>query len=188
MFIQTEQTPNPLTLKFIPGLILLQGQSVEFASKEEAQKSPLALKLFDIEHVKGIFIGEEFLSITKSGEVSWDALKPHILSTLMDHLLAQKPILLDYTEEDFEEKVDYTPEEQEIVDQIKELIDTRVRPAVAMDGGDIVFSKFQKGVVFLKLRGACSGCPSSTATLKSGIENMLKHYVPEVESVEQMAT
>lgn len=187
MFIQTEQTPNPLTLKFIPGLILLMGQSVEFDSKESAKNSPLALRLFDIEHVKSIFIGEEFVSITKSEDVSWDALKPHILSALMDHLLAQKPILLeDPPEDSAEEDIDYTPEEREIVDQIKELIETRVRPAVAMDGGDIIFSKYQKGTVYLKLRGACSGCPSSSVTLKNGIENMLKHYVPEVEAVEQV--
>lgn len=186
MFIQTEQTPNPLTLKFIPGLILLMGQSVEFNSKEAAKNSPLALRLFDIDHVTGIFIGEEFVSVTKSEDASWDALKPHILSALMDHLLAQKPILLEDMPEELEEDITYTPDEQEIVNQIKELIDTRVRPAVAMDGGDITFSKYQKGTVFLKLRGACSGCPSSSVTLKNGIESMLKHYVPEVESVEQV--
>ena len=183
MFIQTEQTPNPLTLKFIPGLILLMGQSVEFESKEAAKNSPLALRLFEIEHVTGVFIGEEFVSITKSEDVSWDALKPHILSALMDHLLAQKPILLeDHADEDGEEDMDYTPEEQEIVNQIKELIDTRVRPAVAMDGGDITFSKYQTGTVFLKLRGACSN--DSSVTLKNGI-NMPKHFVPEVEAIEQ---
>jgi Fe-S cluster biogenesis protein NfuA len=186
MFIQTEQTPNPLTLKFIPGLILLVGQSVDFDGKEAARNSPLALKLFDIDGVTRVFIGEEFVSITKTEESSWETLKPHILSTLMDHLLAQKPILLEEMEENFEENITYTEEEQKIVDQIKELIETRVRPAVAMDGGDIVFAKFQNGTVYLKLRGACSGCPSSSATLKSGIENMLRYYVPEVLEVEQI--
>ena len=186
MFIQTETTPNPLTLKFIPGLILLMGQSVDFDSRDAAKNSPLALKLFDIDGVTRVFIGEEFVSITKTEESAWETLKPSILSTLMDHLLAQKPILLDAMEENFEEDIIYTPEEQTLVDQIKELIETRVRPAVAMDGGDIVFAKFQNGTVYLKLRGACSGCPSSSATLKSGIENMLRYYVPEVLEVEQI--
>jgi Fe-S cluster biogenesis protein NfuA len=186
MFIQTETTPNPLTLKFIPGLILLMGQSVDFESREAARNSPLALKLFEIDGITRVFIGEEFVSITKEEEFIWEGLKPYILSTLMDHLLAQKPILLEEMEENFEENIAYTEEEQKIVDQIKELIETRVRPAVAMDGGDIVFAKFQNGTVYLKLRGACSGCPSSSATLKSGIENMLRYYVPEVLEVEQI--
>ncbi len=164
------------------------GHSVDFESQEAAKNSPLALRLFEIDSVTRIFIGEEFVSVTKTEEGSWDVLKPQILSALMDHLLAQRPILLDTTEECVEEDIDYTDEEQKIVDQIKELIETRVRPAVAMDGGDIVFAKFQNGTVFLKLRGACSGCPSSSATLKSGIENMLRYYVPEVLDVQQIPT
>lgn len=183
MFIQTQETPNPLTLKFIPGILLLVDQSVDFATKKEAQKSPLATRLFDIDGVQRVFIGEDFVSITKTEAACWDTLKPFILSTLMDHLLAQKPILSDEGEDLDEQDTSYTEEEQQIVDQIKDLIDTRIRPSVALDGGDIVFSKFQEGIVFLKLRGACSGCPSASFTLKSGIENMLKHYIPEVLEV-----
>lgn len=188
MFIQTETTPNPLTLKFIPGLILLMGEPVDFASPTEAKRSPLALRLFEIEGIARVFIGEEFISITKTEAFSWDALKPFILSILMDHLLAQKPILSEEDEGTEDEEMIYSPEEQEIVNQIKELIETRIRPAVAGDGGDIIFSKFQNGVVFLKLRGACSGCPSSSITLKSGIESMLCHYIPEVTEVRAVSS
>ncbi len=183
MFIQTQETPNPLTLKFIPGIILLMTGSADFASREEAQKSPLATRFFDIDGITRVFIGEDFVSITKDNDADWDTLKPFILSTLMDHLLAQKPILSDIYEDLEETDITYTEEELQIVEQIKDLIETRIRPAVAVDGGDIVFSKFQEGIVFLKLRGACSGCPSSSFTLKSGIESMLKHYVPEVLEV-----
>jgi Fe-S cluster biogenesis protein NfuA len=184
MFIQTLETPNPLTLKFVPGIILLMDQSVDFATREDAQKSPLALRLFEIDGVMRVFIGEDFVSITKDEQAEWDTLKPFILSTLMDHLLAQKPILADDHASFDESDITYSEEDQPIVDQINELIETRIRPSVAMDGGDIVFSKFVDGVVFLKLRGACSGCPSASFTLKSGIESMLKHYIPEVLEVQ----
>lgn len=190
MFIQTEETPNPLTLKFIPGLLLLQGdhrgQTFDFENEATAQQSPLALRLFQIDYVDRVFITEEYISITKAESISWDALKPHILSALMDHLLAQKPVVVDVDTSPAEEDITYSPQEQEIVDQIKELLDTRVRPAVAMDGGDIAFSKYVEGVVYLKMKGACSGCPSSSMTLKSGVESMLRHYVPEVTEVKQV--
>jgi len=191
MFIQTEVTPNPNTLKFIPGHILLDKGSYDFPNAEAADKSPLALRMFNVEGVEGVFIGEDFISITKSEDKTWDVLKPHILSDLMDHLVANKPIILENSDnvqaEDLaEEKIDYSDEEQKIVQEIKELLDSRVRPAVAVDGGDIIFNKFINGVVYLKMRGACSGCPSSTVTLKNGIENMLRYYVPEVIEVKQV--
>lgn len=191
MFIQTETTPNPNTLKFIPGPVLLDKGSYDFQNVEAADRSPLALRMFNIEGVTGVFIGEDFVSITKSEDKNWDVLKPHILSDLMDHLVANKPIILENNDtmqaEDLaEEKIDYSDEEQKIVQEIKELLDSRVRPAVAADGGDIIFNKFVNGVVYLKMRGACSGCPSSTVTLKNGIENMLRYYVPEVVEVNQV--
>ncbi len=191
MFIQTEVTPNPNTLKFIPGQILLDKGSYDFENAEAADRSPLALRMFNIEGIKGVFIGEDFISITKENDKDWDTLKPHILSDLMDHLVANKPIILEggSAQEDAnlaEEKIDYSDEEQKIVQEIKELLDSRVRPAVAVDGGDIIFNKFVNGVVYLKMRGACSGCPSSAVTLKNGIENMLRYYVPEVIEVKQV--
>jgi Fe-S cluster biogenesis protein NfuA len=191
MFIQTEITPNPNTLKFIPGHILLDKGSYDFDSIDAAAKSPLALRMFHVEGVTGVFIGEDFISITKAEDKDWDVLKPHILSDLMDHLVANKPVILENNDaqqaEDLgEEKIDYSEEEQKIVEEIKELLDSRVRPAVAVDGGDIIFNKFVNGVVYLKMRGACSGCPSSTVTLKNGIENMLRYYIPEVVEVKQV--
>jgi len=191
MFIQTEITPNPNTLKFIPGNILLDKGSYNFENAEAAGKSPLALRMFNTEGVEGVFIGEDFISITKAEDKNWDVLKPHILSDLMDHLVANKPVILENNDnvqaEDLaEEKIDYSDEEQKIVQEIKELLDSRVRPAVAADGGDIIFNKFINGVVYLKMRGACSGCPSSSVTLKNGIENMLRYYVPEVIEVKQV--
>lgn len=186
MFIQTESTPNPNTLKFIPGVEVLVGSTVSFADKESASASALAEALFDIDHVEGVFFGSDFITVTKDDDGQWDVLKPYVLTTVMDHFVSGMPLMKEDEKPSKGTVVSNTvsEEDSELVKQIKELIDTRVRPAVAEDGGDIVFEGFSDGVVYLELRGACSGCPSSTMTLKSGIENMLKHYVPEVESVE----
>ncbi len=181
MFIQTEETPNPHSLKFIPGFVLLE-EPRDFPNIATAKKSPLALRLFSIPDVEGVFIGKEFITVTKHEHAEWYVLKPSLLGAMMEHLLAKKPLLV---EENLAEDSSLEPmeEEDEIVTQIKQLIETKVRPAVAMDGGDIVFTKFDQGIVYLQLKGSCSGCPSSSATLKSGIENMLRYYVPEVTEV-----
>ncbi len=184
MFIQTELTPNPNSLKFIPGCpVLGNADFVEFTSKEEAKKSSLAEALFEIENVQEVFFGADFITIRKNTESHWEILKPEILVTIMDHFVLGKPILKDQASPNVS---DSSEEDSEIVKQIKEILDTRIRPAVAMDGGDIVFAGFEDGIVKLQLKGACSGCPSSTVTLKDGIENMLKHYIPEVISVESI--
>ena len=179
MFIQTEQTPNPATLKFLPGREVMATGTADFPSAEQARRSPLAERLFGIEGVAGVFFGNDFITVTKGADKDWHLMKPAILGAIMEHLTAGKPILAESTAA----PVQGAEEDSEIVSQIKELIDTRVRPAVAQDGGDIVFDSFTDGVVYLHMQGSCSGCPSSTATLKSGIENMLKHYVPEVLEV-----
>lgn len=184
MFIQTEETPNPRTLKFIPGEEVMTDGTVSFADSEMAKKSPLAEALFGIDGVEGVFFGADFVTVTRAGEVSWDAVKAPILTTIMDHYVSGKPILNEEGNTKIVAKDTSDDDDDEIVKQIKELIDTRVRPAVAEDGGDIIYQGFDEGVVLLELRGACSGCPSSTMTLKSGIENMLKHYIPEVVAVE----
>ncbi len=182
MFIQTEQTPNPATLKFIPGKTVLAEGTADFRSPDQAAgKSPLAERLFGIDDVEGVFLGPDFIAVTKGDSAEWYLLKPAILGVIMEHFTAGQPVLTDGAAIEVDEKVD--DENAEIVSQIKELLDTRVRPAVAQDGGDIVFHAFQQGVVYLHMRGACSGCPSSTATLKMGIENMLRHYIPEVTEV-----
>ncbi len=178
MFIQTEATPNPQTLKFVPGIAVMETGTVFFTSKEDAKHSPLAQALFGVEGVVAIFLGSDFVTVTKSHEQEWGALKPELLTTIMDHFVAGKPVMAAAGEAVKHEG------DSEIEAQIRELIDTRVRPAVAQDGGDIVFHSFEDGIVRLEMRGACSGCPSSTATLKQGVENMLKHYVPEVVAVE----
>jgi Fe-S cluster biogenesis protein NfuA len=178
MFIQTESTPNPSTLKFIPGEPVLGMSTANFNNKDEAGESPLACALFDVEHVTGVFLGSDFISVTKSEDSDWDMLKTEVLTVIMEHYVAGKPIMGDV------KTAVVDKDEDEIIKQIRELIDTRVRPSVAQDGGDIIFHGFENGVVKLEMHGACSGCPSSTITLKNGIENMLKHYVPEVESVE----
>ena len=188
MFIQTEATPNPATLKFLPGRDVVPGEPRDFRSVDAAAASPLATGLFAIEGVTGVFLGSDFISVTKD-ETNWAHIKPAILGVIMDHFLSGKPVILDgqpavadlnEVDEFFEE------EDKETVEVIKELLATRVRPAVAMDGGDIIFKGFQAGTVFLHMQGACSGCPSSTATLKSGIENLLRHFVPGVEAVQQV--
>ena len=182
MFIETEQTPNPATLKFLPGRAIMASGTADFASAEKAERSPLATRLFQIEGVTGVFLGADFVTVTKADGRTWQVLKPAILGVIMEHLTANRPILL-------EESAATAPagEEDELTAQIRELIDTRVRPAVAQDGGDIIFQGFEDGVVYLHMQGSCAGCPSSTATLKMGIENMLKHYVPEVVEVRQVA-
>ena len=178
MFIQTEDTPNPATLKFSPGVSVLDTGTAEFTSVEEAQTSPLAKRLFAVDGVDSVFFGSDFLAITKSDAMEWFSLKPSILAGIMEHFASGLPVVeADQTE------LSDNSEDSEIVQQIKHLLDTRVRPAVAMDGGDIVFHSFDDGVVTLQMRGACSGCPSSTATLKMGIENMMRHYIPEVREV-----
>ena len=186
MFIQTEETPNPSTLKFLPGMVLLESGTREFKNKEEAEKNSLAKLLFTQNNVKGVFIGKDFVTITKSDGVEWESLKPSILSTILDFFSSGGSIEADSTPNAVPkvENINYSKEDKEIVEKINELLDERIKPAVAQDGGDINFVKLQNGIVFLELRGACSGCPSSTITLKSGIENMLKYYIPEIKSVE----
>jgi Fe-S cluster biogenesis protein NfuA len=178
MFIQTEKTPNPATIKFIPGQPVIPGGSAEFRSPEEAAgRSPLAQRLFALQGVKNVFLGDQFVSVSKHDDTDWNMLKPMVLGALMEHFSLGFPIM--------NAAVDAEPEAEdtEITLQIKELISTRVRPAVMMDGGDITFERFDNGVVYLRMKGACAGCPSSTVTLKMGIENMLRHYVPEVREV-----
>ena len=196
MFIQTEDTPNPQSLKFAPGRAILGSDDagnprlgIDFPNRETADPSPLAQTLFDIEGVEGVFLGADFVTVTKSAESEWRHLKPAVLGAIADHLVANLPILTEGAAKPASMATsldEYEGEDREVVEQIIDLIDTRVRPAVAQDGGDIVFKHYEPrtGVVFLSMHGSCSGCPSSTATLKAGIENMLKHYVPEVVKVE----
>jgi Fe-S cluster biogenesis protein NfuA len=185
MFIQTESTPNPNTLKFLPGRdVMGEGALADFPDAETAGRSPLASALFEIPDVARVFFGSDFISVTKS-HADWKHLKPAILAAIMDHFTQGLP-LIDGSQAEVEDQTVYGEGDPEIVAQIKELLDTRVRPAVAADGGDIIFKGFNggSGIVFLHLQGACAGCPSSTMTLKHGIENMLRHYIPEVNAVE----
>lgn len=181
MFIQTEETPNPATLKFLPGRQVMNSGTANFTSEQAAHISPLAEQLFSLPEVTGVFLGADFITVTKSGDGDWYRLKPAILAVIMEHFTAGRPILLAEPATGTADTGD--EEEDEVVAQIKELLDTRVRPAVAQDGGDITFYDFEDGVVYLHMQGSCSGCPSSTATLKAGIENMLRHYIPEVVEV-----
>ena len=185
MFIQTEETPNPATMKFLPGRDVVKSGTADFTTITDAEKkSPLALRLFHIDGIEGVFLGSDFITVTKSEAKEWHVLKPSILGAIMEHFTAGLPILNESApSQDNTDSADTPEDDLEIVGQIKELIDTRVRPAVAMDGGDIVFDSFDGGIVYLQMQGACAGCPSSTATLKMGIENMLKHYIPEVVEV-----
>lgn len=185
MYIHTEQTPNPETLKFLPGQSISPIEPLEFNSDEEAEFAPIAQRLFVINGVKTVFLGSDFITITKTQDQNWDDLRPALISAIMDHFMANMPILLDDPAADFSEEEFFEAEDKDLVLAIKELIDTRIRPAVAQDGGDIVFKGFKAGVVYLRMKGACAGCPSSTMTLKSGIENLLRHFIPEVVSVEQ---
>ncbi len=180
MFIQTEETPNPATLKFLPGQDVIKVGTADFPSADTAERSPLAQRLFNIPGVAGVFLGADFITITKAPDTEWHILKPSALGAIMEHFTSGQPTILD------DAPVAAEDDDDEVVAQIRELIDTRVRPAVAMDGGDIIFHGFQEGVVYLHMQGACSGCPSSAITLKSGIENMLRHYIPEVREVQQV--
>ncbi|MBI3419840.1 MAG: NifU family protein [Proteobacteria bacterium] len=182
MFIQTEQTPNPATLKFLPGQVVLEKGTADFRDATQSTASPLAKNLFALEGVRGVFLGHDFITVTKDEDREWSTLKPHVLAAIMDHFLSGLPALNAAGEEEKRDPALMT----EIEKQIRALIDERVRPAVAQDGGDITFERFEDGVVYLHLKGSCAGCPSSTATLKSGIENMLKHYIPEVAEVRQV--
>ena len=182
MFIQTEATPNPATLKFLPGRVVMAAGTADFPSAESAARSPLAQALFAVGGVTGVFFGSDFVTVTKAGEHDWHAMKPVVLGAIMEHFTAGRPIMLEGVQP-APGAAGATGEDDDIVVQIKELLDTRVRPAVANDGGDIVYRGFQDGRVYLKMQGACAGCPSSTATLKNGIEQLLKHYVPEVTEV-----
>ncbi len=179
MFIQTETTPNPATMMFIPGEEVLPSGTANFTQPEEGARSPLARRLFEVDGVVGVFLGSDFVTVTKGSSQSWDVLKPIVLSAIMDHYVSGEPAL----DTDAAAGEGAAADDDGIVQQIKELIETRVRPAVAQDGGDIVFRGFEDGVVYLHMQGSCSGCPSSTATLKHGIENMLRYYIPEVEEV-----
>lgn len=182
MFIQTEATPNPATLKFIPGKSVLGDGTADFRAKADAETSPLAQRLFDVDGVRGVFLGSDFISVTKGEGDEWQHMKPAILGAIMEHYLSGAPVVAGGEgEADAEEH--YDPADADTVKTIKELLDTRVRPAVANDGGDIVFHGYKDGVVLLHMRGACAGCPSSTATLRHGIENLLKHFCPEVQEV-----
>ncbi|HEY5210840.1 MAG TPA: NifU family protein [Stellaceae bacterium] len=182
MFIQTETTPNPATLKFIPGRAVMTAGTAQFADAEAAAaRSPLAARLFGISGVAGVFLGSDFVSVTKDGAQDWFQLKPSILAAIMEHYTSGQPVVLASAAPAGGGQS--AEADDEVVSAIKELIETRVRPAVAQDGGDIVFEHFTDGVVYLQMHGACSGCPSSTATLKAGIENMLRHYIPEVIEV-----
>jgi Fe-S cluster biogenesis protein NfuA len=184
MFIETEGTPNPATLKFLPGRTVMGVGTADFAAPDLADRSPLAQALFSLPGVARVFLGSDFVTITKTDVIDWQALRPQVLGVLMEHFVAGRPVVQGDSDAVLED--DVAPEDREVVEQIKELLDTRVRPAVAGDGGDIVFRGYRDGVVRLHMQGACSGCPSSSATLKHGIENMLRHYVPEVVAVEQV--
>ncbi|MGR3485340.1 MAG: NifU family protein [Paracoccaceae bacterium] len=185
MFIQTESTPNPATLKFLPGQTVLDAGTADFASAEAANSSPLARRLFAVDGVTGVFFGSDFVTVTKSDEADWDLLKPALLGAVMDHYQSGDPVMTG--DQAPSGHAEHTGEDGAVVGQIKELLDTRVRPAVAQDGGDITFHGFERGVVYLHMQGACAGCPSSTLTLKMGIENLLRHYIPEVVEVRPVA-
>ncbi len=189
MFIETETTPNPATLKFLPGEQVMAAGTREFTSPEAAEASPLAQALFDLGDVTGVLFGRDFVSVTAAPGVEWAGLKPQVLSILLDHFVSKAPLFAGGTAAgiavpaDADDVFADDPADADIIEQIKDLIETRVRPAVANDGGDIIYRGFREGVVYLQMQGACSGCPSSTATLKNGIESLLKHYVPEVSEV-----
>ena len=186
MFIQTEATPNPATLKFLPGKVVLENGAIDFRSPEEAVDSPLASRLFAVSGVTGVFLGYDFVSVTKQ-DSEWQHLKPAILGAIMEHYMSGAPVMGETTAGREALEADgefYESEDETIVLTIKELLETRVRPAVAQDGGDITFKGFKDGVVFLNMKGSCAGCPSSTATLKHGVQNLLRHFVPEVQQVE----
>ena len=186
MFIQTETTPNPATLKFLPGRPVLETGALDMPNAEAAQQSPLAQRLFDLPNVGGVFFGTDFISVTKTGG-DWQQMKPAILGAIMEHYMSGAPLLANGTEAEATDADEfYDAKDEETVTLIKDLLDTRVRPAVAGDGGDITFKGYKEGIVYLTMKGACSGCPSSTATLQHGIQNLLRHFVPEVVEVRPM--
>ena len=189
MFIQTEATPNPATLKFIPGRLVLDGGTMEFVNREAAVRSPLAERLFGVSGVASVFYGSDFITVTKK-DGDWQHLKPAILGAIMEHYMSGAPLLADGTVagDDLADQEDefFDEADAETVEQIKDLIETRVRPAVANDGGDITFRGFKDGIVYLNMKGSCAGCPSSTATLQHGIQNLLRHFVPDVVEVRPM--
>jgi Fe-S cluster biogenesis protein NfuA len=188
MLIRTEQTPNPATLKFLPGQTVMHAGTRDFADAGSAEASPLAKALFDSGMVEGVFYGRDFISVTAAPGVSWTDLEPLVLETLLDHFVTGTPLFAAGTATGIhiapDTHIEEDPADADIIDQIKELIETRVRPAVAQDGGDIAYKGYRDGHLYLSMHGACSGCPSSTVTLKRGIESLIRHYVPEVESVE----
>ncbi|MBR9842646.1 MAG: NifU family protein [Rhodobacteraceae bacterium] len=186
MFIQTESTPNPATLKFLPGQTVLETGTADFPSSEGADASPLASRIFAVKGVSAVFFGTDFITVTKDEAVEWDHIKPSILGAIMEHFQSGQPVMAGVASA-ASGHADHDGPDAEIVGQIKELLDTRVRPAVAQDGGDITFHGFERGVVYLHMQGACAGCPSSTLTLKMGIENLLRHYIPEVTEVRPVA-
>jgi Fe-S cluster biogenesis protein NfuA len=179
MFIQTEQTPNPATLKFLPGVAVMPSGTANFTTKEATARSPLAERLFGLPEVGGVFLGADFITVTKIDDSDWFQVKPAVLAAIMEHFVTGQPVVTGAADEQPASQ----DEDDEVVSAIKELLETRVRPAVAQDGGDIIFEDFTDGIVYLHMQGSCSGCPSSTATLKAGIENMLRHYIPEVLEV-----
>lgn len=187
MFIQTEATPNPATLKFLPGQSVLDVGTADFPTPETSEKSPLATRIFAVEGVTGVFFGMDFVTVTKADAVEWDHVKPAILGAIMEHYQSGEPVMGEGHKAS-SGHAEHDGEDGEIVGQIKSLLDTRVRPAVAQDGGDITFHGFDRGVVYLHMQGACAGCPSSTLTLKMGIENLLRHYIPEVVEVRPVNT
>ena len=186
MFIQTESTPNPATLKFLPGQAVLEAGTADFPTAEAGEASPLAKRIFTVDGVTGVFFGTDFITVTKGDSTEWDHIKPSILGAIMEHYQSGAKVMGD-AEAPASGHAEHDGEDGAIVDQIKELLDTRVRPAVAQDGGDITFHGFERGVVYLHMQGACAGCPSSTLTLKMGIENLLRHYIPEVVEVRPVA-
>jgi len=183
MFIQTEQTPNPQTLKFLPGRVIMKEGTAFYKNIVESTNSPFAKRLFSVDGVQGVFFGSDFITITKSEDLNWEEIKPLVLGAILDHFNSNEETIVTMVSSEDSASFEEKEVDSDIVKQIKELLDTRVRPAVAMDGGDIIYQSFKEGIVYLHMQGACSGCPSSTATLKMGIENMLKHYVPEVKEV-----
>ena len=186
MFIQTEDTPNPATMKFLPSRAVA-ASPVDFTNVDEAAASPLAQALFAIEGVEGVFLGADFISVTRSADVEWPVLRPAILAAIMDHFLAERPVMLDAAPvSSGEPPVAASAEDADVVRRINELLDLRIRPAVAQDGGDVAFERYEDGVVYVRLKGACAGCPSATATLKFGIEQMLRHFIPEVQEVKRV--
>jgi len=187
MFIQTESTPNPATLKFLPGQTVLNTGTADFPTADAAVVSPLAQRLFDVSGVTGVFFGTDFVTVTKSDTLEWEHLKPALLGAIMEHYQSGAPIMAEGEGPAGDGHAEHNEEDAEVVGQIKTLLDTRVRPAVAQDGGDITFHGFDRGVVYLHMQGACAGCPSSTLTLKMGIENLLRHYIPEVVEVRPVA-